>query len=295
MIKNYVYGGALTLLFMGVVLVPSAQAETTTTGASVVDQIKALMTKLEDLQKQLATLRGEIKTVIRAGVTEGMTGDDIEEVQKLLATDPTIYPEGKVTGYYGNLTKEAIKRLQKRHELEVTGIIDEATHDLLESYLKERFGEDIPPGLLRAPGIAKKVEIRIKEDCDNSGKGKALFCEKLKIKYKNDDNSDDDSDDDSEEFEVEIETEDSGDTMTFKFAGTEYSLELDSLIYGDILRVVADELDTTVAKLDADFKYEIKKELLKELSDDEDDEDDDSDDDSDDDDDSDEDDEDEDD
>lgn len=289
--KNYVYGGALTLLFMGAMLVPNAQAETTPAGGATLEQIQTLMAKIEELQKQLATLRGEVKAVLRTGMSEGMTGDDIKKVQELLATDPTIYPEGKVTGYYGNLTKEAIKRLQMRHELEVTGVIDDATREVLESYLKERFGEQIPPGLLRAPGIAKKVEIRIKEGCDNSGKGKALFCEKLKIKYKGED--DEDEDEDSDEFEVEIESEDDGDTIAFKFEGTEYTLELDSLIYGDILRAVADELDTTVAKLDSDLKEEIKRELLKELDDDEDEEDDDSDDDSDDEDDSDDDDEDE--
>jgi peptidoglycan hydrolase-like protein with peptidoglycan-binding domain len=287
--KKYIYSGVLTFLFMGVVLVPSAQAETTTGVTSMLEQIKVLMAKVEELQKQLATIRGEIKEVIRTGVTEGMEGDDVEKIQELLATDSTIYPEGRVTGYFGPLTKEAIKRLQARHELEITGVIDDATHDLLESYLKERFGEQIPPGLLRAPGIAKKVEIRIKEGCDNSGHGKALFCQKLKIKYEDEDDDEDDSDDDSDEeeteFEVEVEIEDgsatstnaTSTTVTFTFEGKDYSVEVESTDVDDVLEAVADELDTTVGKLDRDLKNEIKKELTDELDDEDDDSDDDSD------------------
>ncbi len=285
--KKYIYSGLLTVLFVGVALVPNVHAETTTTSTSVMlEQIQALMAKLEDLQKQLATIRGEIKDVIRNGVAEGMEGDDIKKIQEILATDPAVYPEGKVTGYFGPLTKEALKRFQQRHELEVTGVIDEATHDLLEEYLKERFGENVPPGLLRAPGIAKKVELRIKEGCDNSGKGKALFCEKLKIKYKDEDREDEsedndhDENDEEDEFEVEVEIEDDSTSISFKFEGDEYDVELSSTSEAEVLEAVADELDVDVEDLDQDLEDSIKHELEHELEDEDDSNDDEEDDDS---------------
>ena len=155
----------LTIAFLGVVFVPKTHAETTTTSVAVqIEQIKVLMAKLEELQKQLATLKGEVRETLKSGLTEGTSDEDIKKVQELLATDSTIYPEGKVTGYFGPLTKEAIKRFQKRHELDESGVLDTDTKALLEEYLAERKNGHIPPGLLHAPEIMKKVEDRFKED-----------------------------------------------------------------------------------------------------------------------------------
>lgn len=232
--QKFIYTGIITLLIVGIAgFTPNAQAETTTaTNSAMLEQIQALMAKLQELQKQLATIQGEINAVLKENITEGTNDADVKRIQEILATDSTIYPEGKVTGYFGPLTKEAIKRFQGRHELEVTGTVDEATHDLLEEYLKETTGGTIPPGLLKAPGIGKKMEMRFKEGCDTSEKGKADFCRKLKIKYEddgkieveeeiedeaddsNDDEADDtneDESDDSDENEGEDENEDSND------------------------------------------------------------------------------------
>ncbi|MCL9971914.1 MAG: peptidoglycan-binding protein, partial [Candidatus Pacebacteria bacterium] len=38
----------------------------------------------------------------------GMTGTDVSALQTYLAADPTLYPQGLVTGYYGFLTKSAV-------------------------------------------------------------------------------------------------------------------------------------------------------------------------------------------
>lgn len=219
--QKFIYTSVIALLIMGATgLATSAHAETTSS-STLVAQIQVLMAKLQELQKQLVSIQGEMQAVIDENITEGTTSDDVKKIQEILATDSAIYPEAKVTGYYGPLTKEAIKRFQKRHELEITGTIDEATHDLLEEYLKETFGEVVPPGLLRAPGIGKKVEMRFKEGCDNSGSGKALFCKKLKIKYEDDeleieaeDESDDDMDEDEEDDDMDDDTEDENDDDT---------------------------------------------------------------------------------
>ena len=130
-----------------------------------------------------------------------MSDEDIKMIQEILATDKTIYPEGLVTGYFGPLTSAALSRFQQKFELETTGTINEETRAYLEELLQERFGEKIPPGLLTAPGIQKKVELRLEAGCDNSGPGTAPFCKKIRIKIDGDDDEDDDEDDEENEDE----------------------------------------------------------------------------------------------
>ena len=237
--KKFIVSGAVALLFVGVAVVPSAQAEEHS--MSVYEQIQALLAQVDELQKELAKLQGEIKTVIKDGLEEGMTDEDIAEIQELLATDPSLYPEGLVTGYFGPLTREAIKRFQNRHDIEITGEIDEPTRELFRSYLDERYGGKIPPGLLRAPGIMKKVEYRFVHggNCDDKW-GKGPLCKKLKMKYKVE--VDDDDDDDSDELKVEIEIEDDKIKVEVEFEGTEIEFELEGVFDLDMVLDKVDEL-----------------------------------------------------
>jgi peptidoglycan hydrolase-like protein with peptidoglycan-binding domain len=43
------------------------------------------------------------------------TSNNVTVLQGLLATDPSIYPEGKITGYYGALTIKAVQNFQKKY------------------------------------------------------------------------------------------------------------------------------------------------------------------------------------
>lgn len=53
-------------------------------------------------------------------------------------TDPNIYPEGKVTGYFGSLTKKAVLRFQDQYDLGITGFVDLDTREKLnEIYFEE--------------------------------------------------------------------------------------------------------------------------------------------------------------
>jgi len=45
----------------------------------------------------------------------GMSGADVKEIQRVFATDPTIYPEANLSGYFGGLTQKAVQRFQERH------------------------------------------------------------------------------------------------------------------------------------------------------------------------------------
>jgi len=70
---------------------------------------------------------GSLSLTTEAKMFRGMKGESIKVIQEILKENPTIYPEGYVTGYFGPLTEKAIKRVQKKCGLPKTGILDEET------------------------------------------------------------------------------------------------------------------------------------------------------------------------
>ena len=263
-----VRNGILAVAFAFVVFAPLGSAHAAST-SDMLTMIQNLMTQIEELQKQLNAIRGDVKEVIANGLREGMTSEDIGKLQQLLATDPIIYPEGRVTKFFGPLTKEAVKRLQARHGLEITGVVDGETHDLLKEYLREGFGGTIPPGLLRAPGIMKKVEMRYSLGCEKKGHGMGPLCKKFHGEKGEHDDKDDDDDVKDDHFKVEVEIEDGDATITFKFYGTWYDITVDGTDADDVLDEVADELGKDVDNLDDHFVADIKDALEEALNDDE--------------------------
>jgi len=49
----------------------------------------------------------------------GAKGKEVEELQRCLAKDPQVYPEGEISGYFGNKTKEAVIRFQEKYKEEI--------------------------------------------------------------------------------------------------------------------------------------------------------------------------------
>ncbi|MEI8130465.1 MAG: peptidoglycan-binding domain-containing protein [bacterium] len=58
---------------------------------------------------------------------QGMSGSDVSSLQTFLAVDPTIYPQGLVTGYFGTLTTSAVSNFQVRNNLPGVGRVGPAT------------------------------------------------------------------------------------------------------------------------------------------------------------------------
>lgn len=181
MLKKYIFAVALvavvSLAGVGVV-----NAETTGNTA-LKAQIEILLKKIAELQAQLKATQGEVDDLIKAGLSEGMTDESIKEIQQLLATDPEIYPSGLTTGYFGPMTREAIKRFQTKFELEVTGTLNEETRQALSEVRKERKEAGPPVGLLRVVEVRERIKNRLMEkweNCDYVRPGKEAYCKNKK-------------------------------------------------------------------------------------------------------------------
>jgi ABC-type transport system substrate-binding protein len=55
----------------------------------------------------------------KSNLSLGSKGKEVEELQKCLARDPEVYPEGEISGYFGNKTKEAVIRFQEKYRKEI--------------------------------------------------------------------------------------------------------------------------------------------------------------------------------
>ena len=111
-------------------------------------EIATLQAKLNELKTQAMGLQPEFR--LTKQLTKGTKDQEVKVLQQMLATDPEIYPEGHATGYFGFMTG-----------LAETGKIDGQTLWRVNQLLTEGAGHSgkIPPGLLRAPGILKKLGL----------------------------------------------------------------------------------------------------------------------------------------
>ncbi len=58
---------------------------------------------------------------------------EVEHLQEVLARDEGLYPEKLITGYFGALTEQALKKFQRKHNLPQTGVTDAATQEKLNA------------------------------------------------------------------------------------------------------------------------------------------------------------------
>ena len=100
-------------------------------------------------------------------LNRGASGSDVRELQLFLKSLPGIYPEGLLTSFYGPLTEKAVKRFQAEYGIADSGTatttgygsVGEKTQAKIRELMTEGAGRsgNIPPGLLSAPGIQKKL------------------------------------------------------------------------------------------------------------------------------------------
>jgi hypothetical protein len=124
-------------------------------------EIAVLQGQLAEIQNQQAQLKQEIIQSLRLArqLGKGMSGEDVKLLQEILATDPSIYPEGLVTGFFGSLTEDAVRKFQAKNGLEQAGRVGPQTLERINKLLADGAGKSgrVPPGFLISPGIARKI------------------------------------------------------------------------------------------------------------------------------------------
>jgi hypothetical protein len=197
--KKFIIAGT----FCAVALLGGSQAAlaeettttTTTSNTEMLAKIQDLMKLIADLQAKLAEVRGEVKELVKE-LAVGAEGDDVKEIQEILASDPSLFGV-KPTGYYGPLTEAAIEKFQARYGLPVTGVVDEATLEVMRELKMEKKNGMVPPGLVKSDEVKARIKARLQEkwgDCVWGEKFRASDCKKG-----NDDDMDDEDDSDDDD------------------------------------------------------------------------------------------------
>lgn len=94
-----------------------------------------------------------VSPVFNKTLKYGMTNDDVKRLQELLASDPEIYPEGIISGWFGQLTKKAVMAFQKKYGIEPVGIVGPKTR----AKIQEVFGAQ------PTPTTAEQIQAKIQE------------------------------------------------------------------------------------------------------------------------------------
>lgn len=140
----------LILLGLALGLVTSAQPATDLRAfiIQLQQQIQALQEQVKALQGELQAVKTELK--FTRALQRGASGADVKELQGFLKQSPDLYPEGLVTGFFGPLTEQAVRRWQEKHGIEAEGVVGPKTRAKLNELVTEgasaaTFGTSTPP------------------------------------------------------------------------------------------------------------------------------------------------------
>lgn len=124
-LKKLILSSGAGILFFVFPLFVSAQAS-----VSVQAQIDALLNQISKLQTQITALRAQsfdsvgdssrcvdLEHSLVIGSTNATTNGEVSKLQQFLVA-AGVYPEARITGYYGLLTAQAVVRWQKAHGMD---------------------------------------------------------------------------------------------------------------------------------------------------------------------------------
>lgn len=137
--------------------------------------LQSLIARVHQLQQQIAGVKTQVGSLLNTNYQVGSSSPEIQKIQQLLASDPSIYPQGLTTGYFGSLTSQAISRFQAKNGLPVTGTLDTATKALLQEYMN-RATSTIPHGFLSNGQVRSEVEQSFAAHCHEAEYGDGQFC-----------------------------------------------------------------------------------------------------------------------
>lgn len=128
--------------------------------------------KDEENGKRIKIVEKEPFFQLKNDLTLGSRGEEVKELQKCLARDPEIYPQGEITGHFGQKTKEAVIKFQEKYKKDIlepiglekpTGEVKERTRQKLNEICFPKIKEKIPLKFALVTGeeeiLKKTVEI----------------------------------------------------------------------------------------------------------------------------------------
>lgn len=112
------------------------------------EEINRLLAIIEELKQKIADLLAgkqaplpQVSCQITSNLSQGMKNDQVKCLQEFLKSQPDIYPEGYITGIFGQLTKNAVVKFQEKYASEIlapsglsfgTGYVGSATRQKIE-------------------------------------------------------------------------------------------------------------------------------------------------------------------
>ena len=97
------------------------------------------------------------------------SGSEVKELQRILAEDPAVYPEGRLTGKFDLLLKRAVERFQAKYNLQVTGEFDTPTRTQLNNLLNKKTNTN-----QLSPGVTASLSFTVFNNANASFKNIAL-------------------------------------------------------------------------------------------------------------------------
>lgn len=140
---------------------------------------KAGFVETENGQRKKVIKNEIINFTFKSTLKVGSKGKEVEQLQKCLSQFSDIYPDGQITGVFGEKTKTAVINFQKKFNLKETGNVGSSTREKLnevcfapsekEKFLKFSLTTVNQPTLLEVASILKNqwqklgVEVEIKK------------------------------------------------------------------------------------------------------------------------------------
>lgn len=268
---RFIISSFIAVLLLGIAVTPASAQTTGLTEAqieSVISLVASFNVGSTTVKNVEAALRGQAtsrKSTDNVGTSTvkldarlkiGSGGEEVRLLQKMLASDPALYPEGLITGFYGGLTETAVKRFQAKLKLEQVGVVGPQTLAMINEILAAAgVTGELPSDFL---GSRVKIEVEIKNGkqeiqievkCDSSGTGN--ICN---------DDDEEDEDEDKNKLEIEVEIEDGKARVDVEQNGSESRFVLNITDRAVIIKELSQRLGLSEAEVKSVIEFESDEE-----------------------------------
>ncbi|TAK57733.1 hypothetical protein EPO17_01250 [Patescibacteria group bacterium] len=107
----------------------------------------------------------------------GMNGQQVRNLQRLLAADPLVYPEGLVTGYFGPLTRKAVVNFQIGYDLPPVGAVGPLTKATLNTVVNNQHLVDVSAPQINTVTVSNtsSTAVSVAWTTNEVARGKVFF------------------------------------------------------------------------------------------------------------------------